>query len=184
MAGNGQACRLVRVVAALAAAVAGCEVRDETAVPASPGWRVVPAVEARPLLDAAAATPTAIEYVEGFDAGVRRAAEDRRPLLAVFRASWCSWSAELAQGTLTDPGIVALSRRFVCVAIDADRDAATCRRFGVERFPTVLLLDATGSEQFRTAGSAAAGLEDAMAGLLGVPADRRRLAAEPPAATR
>jgi hypothetical protein len=45
----------------------------------------------------------------------------------------------------------------------------------------VLLLDVTGVERFRTTGSTAAGLVDAMAGLL---ADRGRLAAEPPATPR
>ncbi len=164
---------------ALLAAALGCEVRDEPTAPAAPGWRVVPVVAARPLLEAAAAAPTAIEYVEGFDSGLRRAAEDGRPLLTVCRAAWCRWSADIGHGPLADPRVVSLSRRFVCVAVDADRDAATCRRFGVDRFPTVLLFDASGTERFRTSGSAAEGLADAMAGLLENRATSRRIAADP-----
>ncbi len=165
----------------LAALAAGCEVRDELAAPPPRGWQAVSAADSRPLRAAVTASPTAIEYVEGCDSGLRRAAEDRRPVLMVFRAAWCGWSAELAREALADPRLVGLSRRFVCVAIDADRDAAACRRFAVDRFPTVLLLDVTGVERFRTTGSTAAGLVDAMAGLL---ADRGRLAAEPPATPR
>lgn len=174
--------RRLAPLAAVAAAL-GCEVRDEPAAPAAAGWRVMPVVDTRPLLEATAA-PTAIEYVEGFDSGLRRAAEDGRPLLTVFRASWCRWSAELGQGVLADPRVIGLSRRFVCVAVDADRDAATCRRFDVDRFPTVLLCDATGTERFRTTGSAAAGLADAMAGLLEAAGDRRRIAGGRPPAAR
>jgi hypothetical protein len=170
--------RILRVVwAGLLALVAGCEVRDELAPPPASGWPSAPGVDNRPLFPAADVTPKAIEYVEGFDSGRRRAAEDGRPLLVVFRGSWCRWSAELTQGTLADPRIVGLSRRFVCVAVDADRDAATCRRFAVDRFPSVLLLETDGSERFRVTGSTAAGLADAMAGLLDATTARGRMAA-------
>jgi hypothetical protein len=177
-----QACRLAPM--AVLAAALGCEVRDETTATAASGWQVMPVVDSRPLLEVAVAAPTAIEYVEGFDSGLRRAAEDGRPLLTVCRAAWCRWSTELAQGVLADPRVVTLSRRFVCVAVDADRDAATCRRFGVDRFPTVILCDASGTEQFRTSGSAAEGLADAMAGLLENRAVSRRIATDPRPTTR
>lgn len=174
----------VRHIACLAAvaAVAGCDVRDELALPPASGWRSGPAA-ARPLFDSSASAAV-IEYVEGFDAAALRAAEDGRPVLAVFRASWCRFSTELARETLAAPRIVSLARGFVCVAVDADRDAATCRRFAVDTFPTVLLLDAAGSERFRTTGSGAAGLADAMAGLLADPAAGRRLATDPRPAAR
>jgi len=168
----------------MAAAVAGCEVRDELAVPPVANWPAAPVIDARPLFPAADATPKAVEYVEGYDAGLRRAAEDGRPLLMVFRGSWCRWSAELTHGTLADAQIVGYSRRFVCVALDADRDAATCRRFAVDRFPTVLLLDAAGTERFRVTGSTAMGLADAMAGLLATPTARGRMAAGTPNAVQ
>ncbi|NBW88175.1 MAG: hypothetical protein EBR23_15435, partial [Planctomycetia bacterium] len=109
----------------------------------------------------------AIEFVEGFEAGSRRASAGELPMLVVFRAGWCRWSAELAVAAAADPSIVALSRRFVCVTVDADRDVATCREFGVEAFPTVLLVEADGSERHRAVGAAAAdSLATAMEGVL------------------
>ena len=182
MHGDGRT--LWAVWTGLLALVAGCEVRDELAPPPASGWPIVPAVGPRPLFPAADAAPTTIEYVEGFESGMRRAAEDGRPLLVVFRGAWCRWSVELTQGTLADQQIVGLSRRFVCVALDADRDAATCRRFGVDRFPSVLLLEADGSERFRATGSTAAGLADAMAGLLDAATARGRMATAPRDAAR
>jgi hypothetical protein len=168
----------------LAAAVAGCEVRDELAIPPAADWPAGPVIDARPLFPSSEATPTGVEYVEGYESGLRRAAEDGRPLLMVFRGSWCRWSAELTQGTLADARVIGYSRRFVCVAVDADRDATTCRRFTVDRFPTVLLLDANGTERFRVTGSTAAGLADAMAGLLATPTAGGRMAAGNPSTAR
>ena len=59
------------------------------------------------------------------------------------------------QAAVADPRVVRLSRRFVCVAVDADRHPDTCRQFGVQAFPTVIILDPTGTERFRATGSAA-----------------------------
>jgi uncharacterized protein YyaL (SSP411 family) len=76
-------------------------------------------------------------------------------MLVVFRATWCRWSGELVQAAVADPRVVRLSRRFVCVAVDADRHPDTCRQFGVQAFPTVIILDPSGTERFRATGSAA-----------------------------
>lgn len=94
----------------------------------------------------------AIEYVEGYEAGLRRAAAENRPLLVIFRAAWCRWCAELAQGALADRRLVDLSRHFVCAVVDADRHAADCKRCGVKEFPTVLLASPSGEERRRWTG--------------------------------
>lgn len=139
---------------------AGCDIRDEP-VRTGPGDSLWPVVAERaaaggdlPLREPHA-RPT-IEYVEGYQSAQRLAETEGLPMLLVFRASWCRWSGELAQGPLADRQVVALSKRFVCATVDADRDAATCRRFGVSGFPTVLVLDASGEERFRATGSSAA----------------------------
>lgn len=147
--------------ALLVAGVAlGCDVRDEQvhSPAARVSWPAVVAFPHGPLAEPrpAAASAVGIEYVEGYEAGARQATASRRPLLLVFRASWCRWSGEITRGLLADPALVAWSRRFVCVTIDADRDAATCRTFGVTAFPTVIVIDAAGEERYRAAGAGAA----------------------------
>jgi len=143
------------------AVLAGCDVRDEPVQPAAADsiWPLI-AQEATirqtsPRGDHA--PKLGIHYVEGYEAGRRRAETEHLPMLIVFRAAWCRWSCEFAHGPLTDRGVVSLARRFVCVTADADRDAATCKAFGVSGFPTVLVLDAGGRERFRATGSSAAG---------------------------
>ena len=161
--------------------MAGCDVRDEPVRPAAadPIWPLV-AQEAT----IRQTTPrgefpakNGIEYVEGYEAGRRRAETEHLPMLIVFRAGWCRWSSELAQGPLADRGVVSLARRFVCVTADADRDAATCRAFGVSGFPTVIVLDAEGRERFRATGSSAAGrLATALRAVLDAPGAPERIA--------
>jgi len=132
------------VVGLALAAWGGFEIRDEVAEPAG----------ARPirLAPAVPETAAAIEFVEGFAAGQRRAAAEARPMLVLFRASWCRWCAELARGALIDRRLVGLSRQFVCVMVDADRHPDECRRFGVREFPTLLLTTPAGAERRRWTG--------------------------------
>lgn len=176
---------------ALAMLAAGCTVRDEAAAPgADGGWWTTPAT--RPssggLIAAGPAAPAAapaIDYVDGFEAGSRRAGESGQPMLLVFRAAWCRWSGELVQAAVADPTVVRLSRRFVCVAIDADRHADTCKRFAVSAFPTVILLDADGTERFRATGSTAiTSVAAAMNDVAATPARPKRIATTPAAPTR
>ena len=122
----------------------GFEIRDEAVK--SPSRRSV-------RLKAASPEPgITIEYVEGYEAGLRRATAENRPLLVVFRAAWCHWCAEFARGTLVDRRLVGLSRQFVCVVVDADRHVADCRRFGVKEFPTVVVASSEGEERRRWKG--------------------------------
>jgi hypothetical protein len=115
-------------------------------------------------------TGRGIEYVEGYAAGRRRATAEGLPMLIVFRATWCRWSGELTKGPLADRGVIAAAQRFVCVTVDADRDADTCRDFGVSGFPTIIVLDTAGAERFRATGTAAAArLAMVMRDLLGGP---------------
>lgn len=164
------------------AGVIGCSVRDEPTVGGSDArwWSTATGGSNTGLIAGApqAQRPAAtIEYVEGFAAARKRAEGGRLPMLVVFRADWCRWSGELVTAAVADPRVVELARRFVCVAVDADRDQATCRTFAVGAFPTVILLDADGEEQFRATGSsAAAGLAPAMAAVLSTRSRAERVA--------
>jgi hypothetical protein len=139
--------------------VIGCDIHDEPVRPAAATTDQLLRGDT-PLLvdmlnrdsDAPAIKPTTLEYVDGFDAGLKRAATESKPLLVICRAAWCRWSAEMTQGTLADPRIIQLATRFVCVMVDADRHAATCHDLGVTAFPTVIVLTSSGQEKLRSVG--------------------------------
>lgn len=155
-----RAVRRRALAAACLAAAVGCDIRDEPVrSDAAPQWPTVVQEPTRPFDGARADDPAtgAIQFVEGYEAAARRATAERLPLLLVCRADWCRWSDEATRGPLADRDVVARSRRCVCVLVDADRDAGTCREFGVTGFPTVILVDAAGRERFRSTGVAAAG---------------------------
>jgi hypothetical protein len=145
---------IARAVACLAAMLAaGCQVRDEP-VKSPDGQAFWPRTARAPAGDTTGREAAEVAYVDDYEAASRRARAEGRPLLLVFRASWCRWSGELARGPLAEPRLVALTRRCVCTQVDADRDAATCRAFAVAAFPTVIVVAADGRECFRGTGAA------------------------------
>lgn len=158
------------IAAALFAASVGCDIRDES--PRLPGLRP-PMGDGIP---AAGQTAPLIEFVGGYEAGRQRALAEDRPLLLVCAASWCRFSTDLMQRTLREPRLVELSRRAVCVLLDADRDAETCRTLGVRAYPTLLVIDAAGTERLRITGRAAPA---ALATALERALEPRRLATAP-----
>lgn len=135
-----------RCAAALLVVASGCDIRDEA--PRPPRTQTLLGSG----IDVADRAAPMIEYVGGFEAGRQRAAAEGRPLLVVCTAAWCRFSADLAQRTLRDPRLVALSRRAVCVLLDADRDAEVCSALEVRAFPTLLVLEAAGAERLRVMG--------------------------------
>jgi hypothetical protein len=148
-------CRLL-LPAAACVVVVGCEIRDEQVRMRQPARLRWPDPITRRLdadtTPAAGQTASTIAFVESCAAGRRLADAGNKPLLIIFRATWCRWSSAFTQQTLSDPAIVALSEQFVCVQVDADRDGDVCRRYGVTHFPTVLILAADDSELTRRSG--------------------------------
>lgn len=177
--GGVSAAALALLVVPLLVPGVGCEVRDEELAPRSraAAWQPGTLPTSSLMVDGLPEGHEAISFAESYTAAREQAAAVDRPLLLVFRAAWCRWSGEFAQGPLAERRVITMSRQFVCATVDADRDAETCRTFGVSGFPTVLLLDATGHECFRATGvSATSGLPQAMAALLGRPARVDRVA--------
>ena len=172
------------IALACSLAATGCDVRDEEArtEPAA-AWLETTAMRlAEPTATLANRPATSgVECCDGFETGSRRASEAGLPLLLVFRASWCRWSGDLVDAVVADDRLATAGGRVICASIDADRDAAVCRSFGVAAFPTVIVLDANRREEFRATGAAAhQGLATALEGVLARP--RERIARNSPTA--
>lgn len=178
---------LVGSVLAAPIFMAGCDVRDEEVRRGhrSPWLPPVADRMAAPSQRAieVATSNRLIEFVDGYAAGSRRAADGGLPMLLVFRASWCRWSDAFVADVCENPRLTGLAGRFVCVAVDADREPATCRSFGVQAFPTAIVLDRERRESFRATGAdARAGLTVALESTLD--ASPRRIAGQPAAPSR
>jgi thiol:disulfide interchange protein len=93
-----------------------------------------------------------LHFVRGYEAGVRVAMRENRPLLVFFTAQWCHYCHEMADETFTDPRVRQLAGRFVCVWVDADREAEVCQTLDVQAFPTVQFLSPRGAPLKRLVG--------------------------------
>src|SRR5580692_7898231 len=114
---RGWACLLVSVLA-------GCEMSAE---PASR-----PAGEA-PMAAVQSPRPTVAQGSLRFGQDIQRALTDAgstgKPLLLFFTAKWCHFCHQMAGEAFTDPQVVNLSERFICVVVDADSQPGICQQF-------------------------------------------------------
>jgi len=93
-----------------------------------------------------------LKFVTGYEAGIRRAASEGKPMLLFFTARWCKFCHQMADEAFTHPQVVRLSNHFVCTLIDADAEPAVCRQFQVTGFPTIQFLSARGTPLERIVG--------------------------------
>lgn len=87
------------------------------------------------------------------DAALTVAADTDRLVMVEFYTDWCVWCRRLEEVTFADPQVVAEMERFVPIRLDAEgRGREVASRYGVDRYPTVVFLDATGVEVDRILG--------------------------------
>jgi thiol-disulfide isomerase/thioredoxin len=155
-----------------ALAIAGCELQEDVLPPAptaapQAGSNIPPYVNPSPSYAASdqpaivGNQPSApqvaqhtgqIRFVRGYEAGMKYAASVQMPVLLFFTAEWCHFCHQMADDAFTNPQVVGLSERFVCVLIDADAEPEVCKRFRVQGFPTVQFLTPTGAQLNRLVG--------------------------------
>jgi thioredoxin-like negative regulator of GroEL len=93
-----------------------------------------------------------LRFIEGYEAGYAAAAEQKKPMLLFFTASWCHFCHQLAADAFNDATVVNLSEQFVCVLIDADREPEVCTYFRVRSYPTIQFVSARGQLLNRMVG--------------------------------
>ncbi len=91
-------------------------------------------------------------WVEDYDQAKVQALKENKLILVDVWASWCEPCLRMDAQTWGQWTVVAESRKFVCVRLDADRHAATIVWLAAEVLPTVLVLDPFGTVMFRTKG--------------------------------
>lgn len=94
----------------------------------------------------------AIEFVQGYSRGYQDAHAAGKPMLVFFTADWCDYCHQMLQEAFLDQRVVLLSRQFVCVLVDADREPGVCRQFEIRGFPTVQFLSPRGVPLNRVTG--------------------------------
>ena len=129
---HGWACLLLSVLA-------GCEMSAEPAPPPEAASEMVPVQPARPTV-----AQGQLRFSQDVQQGLAEAGNTGKPLLLFFTAEWCHFCHQMAGEAFTDPQVVGLSERFVCVLIDADNQPGTCQQFHVSAYPTVQFVSPQG----------------------------------------
>jgi len=127
--------RIALAAAALSFAFAGSLYAQEAPERADPK----PTVEVKP--DAPA--KSGIQFLEDFETARKQAEEKKLKLFIVVSTSWCGPCKKLAAEVWSKDLIATrVSKDFVAVHVDGDKDKKTCAKYEVRAYPTIVLANA------------------------------------------
>ena len=86
-----------------------------------------------------------ITWIYSLQDGLSAAGQAGMPVMADFFADWCHWCRKLDKETYTDKSVTEISRKFICVKIDTEKDADSAARYRINGLPTILFLDKNGN---------------------------------------
>jgi len=97
------------------------------------------------------------EEIEWFEPSLGKALEEARsldkPLMIDFYTDWCGWCKKLDETAYRDSKVVELSKKFVCLKLDGDREGAEAvKKYRIRGYPTILFLNSSGEEVERVVG--------------------------------
>jgi thiol-disulfide isomerase/thioredoxin len=96
--------------------------------------------------------PQGLQFVRGYLQGYEEAREAGRPMFVLFTAPGCNYCEQMIAEASEDPQVVQLSRRFVCILVEADAEPEICREFRVRAYPTVQFMSPEGVPLNRVMG--------------------------------
>jgi thioredoxin-like negative regulator of GroEL len=96
--------------------------------------------------------PTQINFAVDYQTAMSQAQQKNQKVIIDFYTDWCTWCKRLDTVTFIDSAVIAMSQNIVFAKINAEVDTATARKYSVQGFPTVILLNADGTEIDRIGG--------------------------------
>jgi thiol-disulfide isomerase/thioredoxin len=80
------------------------------------------------------------------------AKKDRKRVFVDFATTWCGPCKMMDQWVYTAADVVGAATGVVCVKLDGDQERELVKKFGIAGYPTMLLLEADGTEVRRLVG--------------------------------
>ena len=97
------------------------------------------------LVFASAAFPQEqVQWLSDLDEARKLALQTGRPLMYDFTAKWCGPCRRMDQVFWPKPEVVNMSKQFVCVKVDFDREKRFAAKYGINAIPNVVFTDPWG----------------------------------------
>ena len=96
-----------------------------------------------------------VSWLTDYNAARREAADKKLPIVIDFSTKDCHWCRVLETTTFRDPAVVqVLSRRFIALHLDGEKDAALAQHFNppIQSYPTLIFADSDGNVLERQEG--------------------------------
>jgi hypothetical protein len=92
----------------------------------------------------ASAFKAPLPWMEDHDQGLKAAESEKKNMMLVLYAGWCSWSKKLLTESLEDPRIKQMKDKFVWVKVDSDKEQVFKEAYQQNGFPMVVVLNSKG----------------------------------------
>ena len=88
-----------------------------------------------------------------YDEGMKIAGEQNKPVMIDVYTDRCKWCKELDRVVYTDPDVISLADKFVCIKINADKHRDLAARYNpTGGVPIIVFLRSDGTEAHRLGG--------------------------------
>jgi thiol:disulfide interchange protein len=98
------------------------------------------------------ATAGEILWAKSYEAGLARVRAEKKPVMIDLYTDWCGWCKKLDEDVYPNESVAALSKAFVCIKLNPEKDKKNGKKFKVEGFPTIIFLNTKGEEINRIGG--------------------------------
>jgi FKBP-type peptidyl-prolyl cis-trans isomerase 2 len=131
------------------------------------GKPVVLDLEVVSLTKASAFNGMEIAWMEDHDKALDKAKKEKKPVVLMLYASWCSWSKKLMNEAMEDPRIKVMKDKFVWAKVNSETQKDLYQFYEQKGFPLTVLLRPNGEiigkiDGYREAGALKKELEGAL----------------------